>query len=223
MTDMVNGKQVKRTTAIHWQEQVFALAKEGSFDIATYVIENEIKKDPNNLDAYIILLYQCMDLFLENTCYWANATQDPLRDIKQEYYENKIWNEYKPMVIKYFDESYERFSSNPAYLYYAAKVLLPGAPLMGLADKEDLLVAMYEKAKKTGYNHLIEQGYSETPHDTEWATRILNSLSIQHQLATKGAAAQYVLENYLRKAQKIIVESNTIKGPESHNTDSAIL
>jgi hypothetical protein len=70
--------------------------------------------------------------------------------------------------------------------------------------QESLLVSMYEKARASGYNNLVEQGYPKRENDVEWATCILNNPSIQEQLATKGGAADYVIGEIVSVAKKIL-------------------
>lgn len=185
-----------------WKEQVKYLEQEGSFDVAIFVLEKEIKKSPDNLDAYIFLLYRFMDLFLENVCYWANS-QDPLREIKSEYYDEKKW-QYVPSVQKCFDESYARFADNPEYLYYASKIVIQFYWYIDLKVDDTLIDAMYEKAKVSGYNSVLEQKYPNDPNNIIWATNILNDPSIQEQLATKGAAAEYVFGGEVSWAKQVL-------------------
>jgi hypothetical protein len=52
---------------MNWKEEVAQLEREGSFDIAIFVLEKEIKEHPNNMDAYIFLLYRFMDLYIRGS------------------------------------------------------------------------------------------------------------------------------------------------------------
>lgn len=196
---------------MNWKEQVAKLDLEGNFDITIFLLEKVIEENPTDIDAYIILLHRFMDSFLENSCYWANS-KDPLRQIKQEYCEDKIWHGYTQRAQKCFDESYARFSDNSEYLYYTSRLLLHAYDFMCLNIEENLLISMYEKAKASGYNSLIEQGYPKKENDVEWATRILNDPSIQKQLATKGAAAEYVIGEKVSAAKIILEKYSNKKG-----------
>jgi hypothetical protein len=189
---------------MNWREQVAQLEHEGNFDITIFLLEEVIQEYPEEMDAYIILLHRFMDSILENPCYWSNTSKDPLRKIKEEYCEDKIKHDYRERAQHCFDESYARFSDNPEYLYYASRLLLHAYDFMCLNVKESLLISMYEKAKASGYNSLIEQGYPKKEHDVEWAKRILNNPSIQEQLATKGAAAKYVIGETVAAAKRIL-------------------
>lgn len=196
-----------------WREQVAQLEYEGNFDIAVFLLEKVIKENPNDMDAYIILLHRFMDSFLENPCYWSNISKDPLKEIKQEYCEDKIWHGYRQRAQKCFDESYARFSNNPEYLYYAPRLLLHAYDFMCLNIKESLLESMYEKSKVGAYNSLIEEGYPKDENDVEWAKSILNDPSIQEQLATKGAAAEYVIGGTVAAAKRILENAKKQNNP----------
>lgn len=200
-------KDRSHTMNMSWREQVRLLEKEGSFDIAIYVLEKQIKKNPNEKDAYIMLLYRLMDSILENPCYWRNISKDPLREIKEEYYEDKNRYDYNKRVEKIFTTSYEKFSNDTEYLYYAALFLFHACIFTDLIDKESAFISMHKEAIARGYNAVIEQGYSGKESEIEWANRILNDPSIQDQLATKGAAAEYVLGNVVASAKKILQET----------------
>lgn len=189
---------------MNWREQVAQVEHEGNFDIAVFLLEKVIQEDLDEMDAYIILLHRFMDSILENPCYWSNTSKDPLRKIKEEYCEGKIEHDYRERAQHCFDESYARFSDNPEYLYYASRLLLHAYDFMGLNVKESLLLSMYEKAKASGYNSLVEQGYPQKEYDVEWARRILNDPSIQGQLATKGAAAKYVIGETVAAAKRVL-------------------
>lgn len=188
---------------MNWREQVAQLEREGNFDIAIYLLEKIIEENPNEMDAYIYLLYRFMDSFLENSCYWLNS-KDSLRKIKEEYCEDKISRDYTQRAQKCFDESYARFSSNPEYSYYAPRLLLHAYDFMCLKIKESLLESMYEKSKESGYNSVLEQKYPDDPDNIIWARHILEDPSIQKQLATKGAAAEYILGGEVSWAKKIL-------------------
>lgn len=188
---------------MHWKEQVAELEREENFDIAVFLLEKIIKENPNEMDAYIFLFYRFTDSFLENACYWANS-QDPLKKIKEEYCEKKNWTEYVALAQRCFDQSYIRFSDNPEYLYYASYVLRPAYWFIGLKIKENLLEAMYCKARALGYNKYLTERHPNDVDDIAWAKRILNDPSIQKQLATKGAAGEYVLGGKIAWAKKIL-------------------
>jgi len=192
-----------------WKEDVALLEQEGNFDIAVFLLEKVIEDNPDEMDAYIFLLYRFMDSSLDNTCYWANSN-DPLRKIKEAYCEEKIWHGYAVQAQKCFDESYAKFSENPAYLYYASKILRPFYWFLGLKIEDTLLENMLNKAKSLGYNAILEQNYpNHMTNDSDtiaWAKRIMNDPSLKEQLATKGAAAQYVIGEDFYWARRILDE-----------------
>ena len=197
--------------SMNWREQVAQLEHEGNFDIAVFLLEKIIQEHPDEMDAYIILLHRFTDSILENPCYWSNVSADPLKKIKEEYYDDKIEHDYRERAQHCFDESYARFSDNPEYLYYASRLLLHAYDFMCMKVKESLLISMETKARASGYNSFIEQSSPKNEHDAEWAKRILNDPSIQEQLATKGAAAEYVIGREVSWAKKILEDAHKDK------------
>lgn len=67
---------------MHWKEQVTQLEHEANFDIAIFLLQKVIAEHPDNVDAYIVLLYRLVDTLIEGTCYWSNISKDPLRVVK---------------------------------------------------------------------------------------------------------------------------------------------
>lgn len=188
---------------MHWKEQVAQLESEGNFDIAVFLLEKVIKENPDEMDAYIFLLYRFADSFLENDCYWANS-KDPLNKIKEEYCKEKNWTEYVALAQRYFDESYKKFSDNPEYLYYASCILMPAYWYIGLQIEENLLKEMNRRAIALGYNKYLNERHPNDTNDIDWAKRIMNDLSIKEQLATKGVVGEYVLGAKIAWAKKIL-------------------
>lgn len=112
---------------------------------------------------------------------------------------------------KHFAESYDRFSKNPEYLYYAAHILGHIAWYFGASD--DLQTDLEQSALRLHYNTILnEMDYYETLYSSEpnsvdvikYATNIVNDPSIQAQLATKGAAGEYVVGRYVSWAKQVL-------------------
>lgn len=197
---------------MNWKQQVQLLEQEASFDIAIYLLETVVKNSPNDVDAYIFLLYRLREMWLEGGVYWCNVSKDPLRDIKKDYYDSKFEN-YMKLAKKYFAESYGRFSNNPEYLYYAAHILGHIAWYFGASD--DLQSDLEIRAVRMHYNDVLnmmdyyKELYYKEPNNvdvTTYAASIVSNSSIQEQLATKGAAADYIIGDKISWAKKILAE-----------------
>jgi len=195
---------------MHWKQQVQLLEQETSFDIAIFLLEKLIKNNPDDIDAYIFLLFRLREMWLEGGVYWCNISKDPLRDIKKEYYDSKSEN-HMAAAHRHFAESYDRFSTNPEYLYYAAHILGHIAWYFGASD--DLQTDLEQRALRMHYNTILQEmdhyknlHYNE-PNNVEvirYATNIINDPSIQKQLATKGAAGEYFLGRQVVWAKKVL-------------------
>ncbi|MBS1986912.1 hypothetical protein JST99_03205 [Candidatus Dependentiae bacterium] len=202
---------------MHWKQQVQLLEQEASFDIAIFLLEKVVKNNPNDVDAYIFLLFRLREMWLEGSVYWCNVSKDPLRDVKKEYYASKRDN-YMAAAEKYFAESYHRFSENPEYLYYAAHILGHIAWYFGASD--DLQSDLELRAVRMRYNAVLnmidyyKELYDKEPNNVDvikYAASIVNDPSLQEQLATKGAAAEYVIGGEVSWAKKILEDAHKDK------------
>lgn len=68
---------------MNWKQQVQLLEQEANFDIAIFLLEKVVKNNPDDVDAYIFLLFRLREMWLEGGVYWCNVSKDPLRDIKK--------------------------------------------------------------------------------------------------------------------------------------------
>lgn len=193
-----------------WRQQVAILEHEGNFDIAIFLLEKVVKNNPDDVDAYIFLLFRLREMWLEGGVYWCNVSKDPLRDIKKEYYASKR-DSYMTAAEKHFAESYVRFSKNPEYLYYAAHILGHIAWYFGASDERQ--ADLEHQAIRMRYNTVLnmvdyyKELYYKEPNNVDvikYATDIINDPSIQEQLATKGAAGEYMVGRYVTWAKEVL-------------------
>jgi len=199
---------------MNWKKQVTHLEQEGSFDIAIFFLQKIIAENFNNVDAYIFLLYRLMDTLIEGTCYWSNISKDPLHVIKNEYYESKH-DDYVKLARKYFAESYAKYSHNSEYLFYVGVIIAPDPYIFNPKKGFDHM-DMIHAALALNYNTILKDEFTSlnaylTPHDQAddivYSRKILNDPSIQEQLATKGAAGEYVVGRYVTWAKKVLEEA----------------
>lgn len=147
---------------MHWKQQVQFLEQEANFDIAVFLLEKIVKDNPNDVDAYIFLLFRLREMWLEGGVYWCNISKDPLRDIKREYYDSKF-ESYMAAAHRHFAESYDRFSTNPEYLYYVTQILGHIAWYFGASDA--LQSDLEQRALRMHYNTIIKEiDYYENLH-----------------------------------------------------------
>lgn len=195
---------------MNWKEQVAHLEQEGSFDIAIFLLQKVIVEHPDNVDAYIFLLYQLMNTLIEGTCYWSNS-KDPLHAIKNEYYEAK-YDDYVTLARKCFAESYARYSHNPEYLFYVGVIVAPDPYIFNPKEGFDAM-DMVHAAFALNYNTVLKDEFTSlntylAKHDHAnnimYARSILNDPSLKEQLATKGAAGRYVIGRYIAWAKEVL-------------------
>lgn len=195
---------------MHWKQQVQILEQEASFDIVVFLLEKTVKENPESVDAYIFLLFRLRQMWLDGSYYWCNVSKDPLRDLKREYYSAKF-DYYMSAAKHYFSESYNRFSTNPEYLYYAAHTLGHIAWYFDVSDDDQ--TAMENAASRMRYNTILEKIryyqtlYTKEPHNEEvtaYAYAIVHDSSIREQLANKGAAGEYIIGDKVAWAEEVL-------------------
>lgn len=198
---------------MHWREQVAKLECGGNFDIAVFLLEKVVQDNPGEMDAYIFLLFRLREMWLECPIYWSNISRDALRDVKKDYYDAKF-ESYMLAAQKYFAESYDRFSKNSEYLYYASHILGHISWYFGVSD--DFQADLEHRAMHMHYNTIFnmmsyyESLYYKEPKNVnviQYATDIVNDSSIQGQLVTKGAAGEYVLGRHVAWARRVLKDA----------------
>lgn len=102
---------------MNWKEQLSILETNEDFDVAIFFMEKVIKENPDNVDAYIFMLFRLMYTIVEHSCYFSNISSSEVRSIKKQYYDVKE-DYYEMLAHKYFKEGFEKFSENPDFLYY---------------------------------------------------------------------------------------------------------
>jgi hypothetical protein len=183
---------------MNWKSYLKKLESEKKWDDAIEFMEGIIKENSNNMDAYIFMNFLLVNLIIE------------------EYYDKSKEDRYRTLAKWYFDESYEKFSNNPEYLYITGKTAVMGEWLFGLEQKD--YEEMIEKASqldpnnilyKENYYYNLKKKDPKNPKLLAYAKMILSENSpIQQQLRDKGSAGEYILglkegwsEGILRRAQ----------------------
>lgn len=82
-----------------WKEHLKTLETQKLWDKAIHFMEEVIKEHPEDVDAYIYMIFLLMNILVEE-----------MFDISKHDY-------YAFLVKKYFDLSYDKFSNNAAYLF----------------------------------------------------------------------------------------------------------
>lgn len=188
---------------MNWKIQLALFEQNKEWDAAIEFMQQVIRENPNDMDAYLLMNYLLMNLLVE-----------------EDYDKSK--DQYYTTLIKwYFDESYSKFSENAEYLYLTAKTAVMAEWYFGISQEDYL--EMIEKAKKMDPDNLVyKENYywhlkEKNPNDSElleFAQLTLNDNSpIQKQLELKGALGEYLLMLKKNWAKRVLTrnESNGMK------------
>ena len=169
-----------------WPVYLFKLEKECKWNKAIAFMEKIINDDPDDVWAYVSLLYLLMDLMVEN---------HPEIDYEgmEEY--------YMPTAKKYFWESYSKFCNDSEYLYYMAISVNLSPWYLDVSD--ELMNDMFERAEEAEPDNPVYQLHkykeiSEKDPENEEVYNIVqlniskNSPTIKI-LTDKGSIGEYLL------------------------------
>ncbi len=93
---------------MNWKEQLHDLEQAKDWDAAIAFMEKFIQEQPDNMEAYLFINYLLANLITEEQD-WDLHNED-------------TWNHVVDLLKKYLEESYGKFSNNPEYLFYTAKI-----------------------------------------------------------------------------------------------------
>jgi len=187
---------------MHWKQKVRILEQHDDFDVAIFYLGQVIKEHPDDVDAYIFMLFRLMDTIVEHACHFANVSKTPVSDIKKKYYDSRE-DEYEVLAKKYFREGYAKFSENADFLFYVGLTAVMSEWYFNI-DVPDY-ERMLDKARMLDPDNLIYNYsyYRDLDQTTEsnkteiiaYAKMILDeNAPIRKVLADKGAVGEYWLE-----------------------------
>jgi len=187
---------------MNWKQEVRILEQHDDFDVAIFYLEQVIKEYPDEVDAYIFMLFRLMDTIVEHACHFANVSRTPVSEIKTKYYDAKE-DYYEILAKKYFKEGYAKFSENAAFLFYVGITAVMSEWYFGIdrkdyermLDKAMLLEPdnlLYKDRYYINLDCTVEYNKKEA---MEYAKKVLSEDSfIKRAVADKGAVGEYWLE-----------------------------
>jgi tetratricopeptide (TPR) repeat protein len=194
-----------------WKQQLRILEQMGDFDVAIFFMKKVIEKHPNDVDAYIFMLFRLMDTIVEHACYFANVSKTVVSDIKKEYYDTKE-TYYEVLAKKYFQDGYNKFSENAEFLFCVGTTAVMSEWYFGI--DVNVYNAMLAKAQILDpdnplYKHAHYWSLFEKDHNNqeaiEYARMVLQENSpIKGILDTKGAFGVYMSGILLHKSRHIL-------------------
>jgi len=189
---------------MHWKEKVYILEKNDDFDVAIFFMQQIVENNPDDVDAYIFLLFRLMYSIIEHSCHFANVSQTPVSDIKKQYYDEKE-GYYEDLLLTYFAKGYEKFSENAEFLFYTAEIACISNAMsdiyMGL-DGESINKMMDKAALLDPENPVFKLRYysaisKKNPNDPElllYKQSIFDETSLLRQeFKKKGLLGEYLL------------------------------
>lgn len=180
---------------MNWKEHLRILEQLKEWDMAIEFMEDFIKKNPDNMEAYIFMNFLLMNLLVE----------EDHDETKHDYYE--------VLIKKYFDESYKKFSNNPEYLFFTGITAVMSEWYFGIDVKD--YENMLEKAmildptnilyKDTYYINLDRTIPENRNKAIVYAEMILQKDSlIKEILKQKGALGEYLLGLMVNWSKKVL-------------------
>jgi hypothetical protein len=180
---------------MNWRNQLAIFEKNKQWDNAIQLMQKVIVEEPSNMDAYLYTNFLLMNLLVEEN-YDEN---------KHDYYAN--------LLLKYFQESYPKFSENPEYLFFTAITAYISEWYFNIEQKDAR--AMLQKAmylapenilyKWAFYGSLDMRNADNRKLALSYAQIILQEVSpIKAILQKKGALGDYLLDIMVNWSQKIV-------------------
>lgn len=199
---------------MNWKETLNILEQNEDFDVAIFFMQNVIRENPDDVDAYIFMLFRLMDTIVEHSCYFANISRTAVRDIKKEYYDAKE-DEYSLLAPRYFQEGYAKFSDNAEFLYYVGDTACMS--YWYFTRNEELIDSMLPKASlldpknpvyQWPYYAAIQRKNDKDEGLLKYIEKVLEDDSqIQKTLQTKGALGKGMLSRMRYWAKEIIANN----------------
>lgn len=173
---------LKKLSTDNWRTQLRRLEQDKKWDAAIAFMSEVIEKLPDDVDAAIFMNYLIMHLLVE------------------EDFDLKKHDCYAALAKKYFDITYQRFSSNAEYLYYTAITAVMSEWYYNISVED--YQHMMEKAQhldpanpvyKFMYYYELHKKDHNNKEAFEYATMVLSEDSpVKKLLLSKGACGEYI-------------------------------
>lgn len=171
---------------MNWKEHLIELEHKKDYKLAAEFIQNVIKENPDNIEAYIRAIYLIHNILVEED--YPVSEQDSLANL----------------LKLYFDTSYQKFSDNAEYLFFVGKILYIAEWYFGLDDdfkptEEKQAFQMQKKAHELERNNILyEWAWRFSLGDKSASTlaeQILTQDTTKSEwLKSKGLPGEYILE-----------------------------
>lgn len=207
---------------MNWKDTLKILEQNEEFDVAIFFMRKVIQEDPEDVDAYIYILFRLMYIIVEGSCYFSNVSRTETRYIKQQYYDSKD-HEYGLLALQYFQEGYIKFSENAEFLFYIGVTAVMSEWHFGI-DVKDYDAMLKKAITLEPYNPLYQRSYyieldrnddNNKQKIITYAELVLCEYSpIKKILQSKGTIGEYLLKLMICGAQDDLKRYN-IPFPEN--------
>jgi tetratricopeptide (TPR) repeat protein len=179
---------------MNWKQQLRVLEQAKEWDMAIEFMQDFIKGNPDNMEAYIFMNYLLMNLLVE------------------EHYDRSKDVYYEPLAKKYFDESYRKFSNNPEYLFFTGITAHMSEWYFGI--EREAIDEMLDKAMLLDPNNPVYmfdhywalfKKNNKDPEAIAYAKMVISEHSpVKKILNEKGAIGEYWLEITTHRCEEIL-------------------
>ncbi len=170
---------------MEWKKLLLGLEEAKRWDEAIIFMQEVIRKNPCDVEAYLLMEYLVMNLLVE------------------EDYDRSKSGYYESLALKYFKEGYSKFSHNPGFLYYTGIIACMSEWYFGIEIEE--AEEMRKKAYLLDPHNIVYQWKSvedinisnitNVKKVTEYAKMVLHDHAfLWHELEKKGSLGQYVFQ-----------------------------
>lgn len=186
-----------------WKKQLHDLEQAKDWDAAIAFMEKFIHAHPDNMEAYLFLNYLLANMISEEQG-WG---------IGDENRRNYIVD----LLVKYIDESYEKFSNNPDYLFYTAVICGYADWYLSwyLRDENKDYKAMFAKAialepdnlfyRQIYLQHISGSTPDKEERDIKFAKKVLaQDPSIKKIFDEKGALGEFVWGDLICNSRAVL-------------------
>jgi len=182
---------------MNWKKQLEGYENEKNWSPAIDLMELTIRESPNDVEAYIRVIYLLHNILVEEEL--TNLQLDTDTMVR--------------LLTKYFNDSKNIFINNPEYLFFIGQILYISDWYFGVDEdfipiEETTAFRMQKKAFEieTG-NMLFEWSclYSSKNKDADYlAYKIFVNDSIMNWLKSKGFPGKYIISNLNMSRQRYV-------------------
>lgn len=181
-----------------WKDRLRELEKNKKWDEAIEFMQDIVLKNQNSVDAYLSINYLLMNLVVE-----------------EDYNADKV-GYYLELLLKYFNESYKKFSDNPEYLFFIARIAFMSVWNFNI-ECEDAANMLKRALLLDSHNFLYQwSNYSGLSTDNlqdrkkalPYAKKVLeNEPLLQSMLSSKGSLGEFILGMMINWSKRIVAST----------------